>query len=304
MSRPGLLRRATAATLGATCRPTRATALTGAIELGLARRAAAAVIGIRSYRPHANASPRARAWEVRQPTHTTARRSVLTALPLEASPPPALRDDPRSDSSDWLTVVLAPGAPVVTGPGGTPAQQRPHRRRNTLALAGMAAVLAIAFTAFGYQLRPFVHQWSPSHSGHEDPSPTPTLSPSPSPSPSAVVNGDVPEAYLGSWNTTITNATGKNSRSLVVKQGRIGDDILILTADGPTEDGTYHCVFTASLAAVSKDGSELEFGPSAVTSGIPLSSCSPGAPSTLTLERGNTLRRFNSETHEALTYRQ
>ncbi|MGW6214995.1 hypothetical protein [Streptomyces sp. NPDC055109] len=157
----------------------------------------------------------------------------------------------------------------------------------------MAAVLAIAFTAFGYQLRPFVHQWSPSQS----------VSEGPTPSPSAVVSGDVPEAYLGSWNTTITNATGKNSRSLVVKQGRIGDDILILTADDPTEDGTYHCVFTAPLAAASKDGSELEFGPSTVTSGTPLSSCSPGAPSTLTLEGGNTLRRFDSETGEALTYR-
>ncbi|MFF0143075.1 hypothetical protein ACFYRN_42500 [Streptomyces sp. NPDC005227] len=158
----------------------------------------------------------------------------------------------------------------------------------------MAAVLAIAFTAFGYQLRPFLHRWSPSHSVSEDPSPT----------PSAVVSGDVPEAFLGSWNTTISNAAGKNSRSLVVKQGRIGDGILILTADGPTEDGTYHCVFTAPLAAVSKDGSKLEFGPSTVTSGIPLSSCSPGASSTLTLQSDNTLRRFNSETREALTYSQ
>ncbi|MER5381771.1 hypothetical protein ABT040_16030 [Streptomyces sp. NPDC002688] len=156
----------------------------------------------------------------------------------------------------------------------------------------MAAILAIAFTAFGYQLRPFIHQQSPSHSVGDD---------DPSPSPSAVVSGDVPEAYLGSWSTTISNATGKNTRSLVVKQGRIGDDVLILVADGPVESGTYHCVFTAPLAAVSSGG-QLKLGPSTVTSGIPLSSCSPGGPSTLTLESGNTLRRINSKTKDTLTY--
>ncbi|MGW6257005.1 hypothetical protein [Streptomyces sp. NPDC055085] len=303
MSRPRLLRRATAATLGATCRPTRATALTGSVELGLARRAAAAVIGIRSYRPDAETSPRARAWEVRQPTHTTARRSLLTALPLEASPPPALRDHPRSDPSDWLTVVLAPAAPMVTGPDGTPVQQRRRRPRNTLALAAMAAVFGIAFTAFGYQLRPLVHQWSPSHSGHENSTPTPTLSPSPSPSPSAVVNGDVPEAYLGSWNTTIDNETGRNTRALVVKQGSIGDDILILVADGPDgSSGTYHCVFSAPLTAVSKDGSRLTLGPSKVTSGKPLASCASGGASTLTLVSNGSLRRVNSKDGESLAY--
>ncbi|WP_329438177.1 hypothetical protein [Streptomyces canus] len=156
----------------------------------------------------------------------------------------------------------------------------------------MAAVLAIAFTAFGYQLRPFIHQHFPSHGDD----------PSPSASPSAVVSGDVPEAYLGSWRTTISNHDGKNTRSLVIKQGRIGDDVLILVADGPTGSDTYHCVFTAPLTAVSSGGGKLKLGPSTVTSGAPLSSCVPGSSTTLTVGNGHTLRRTNSDNGETLTY--
>src|SRR3954467_12149245 len=117
MSRPGLLRRATPATLrppppgGPPPRPPRPTAWTGAIKLGLARRASAAVIGIRSYRPDAETSPRARAWEVRQPARTTP-RPALTALSStraqtspRAAAPPTLYDDDPADPSAWLTVV-------------------------------------------------------------------------------------------------------------------------------------------------------------------------------------------------------
>ncbi|MGR3872672.1 hypothetical protein ACUXZZ_29455 [Streptomyces graminifolii] len=153
----------------------------------------------------------------------------------------------------------------------------------------MAAVLAIAFTAFGYQLHPFIRQQFPSHSVNGN---------DPSASPSAVVSGDIPEAYLGSWRTTISTAEGRNTRSLVVKQGRIGDYVLILVADGPA----YHCVFTAPLAAVASGGGQVRLGPSILTSGVPKSSCAPGSATTLTLVSGNTLRRTNPETRETLTY--
>ncbi|MGQ4390327.1 hypothetical protein [Streptomyces sp. SAS_270] len=300
MSRPGLLRRAAAATLGATGRPTQTTALTASVELGLARRAAAALIGIRSYRQADNSSSTSRVWEVRRPTGATARRSVLIAPPPQAeagaaaAPPPPLHDDLRADPSAWLTVVLDPAAPVMIGPSGTPARQRQRGPRNTLVLAAMAAVLAIAFTAFGYRLRPFIHQQlsSPSVNGDD-----------PSPSLSAVVSGDVPEAYLGSWRATISNLTGKNTRTLVVKQGLIGDDVAIVVADGPVKSGgIYHCVFTAPLTAVSSDGSQVKLGPSTVTSGVPWSACAPGRTSTLALKSGNTLRRVTSNSIEALTY--
>lgn len=304
MSRPGLLRRAAAAALGATGRPTRPTVLTAPAEVGLARRAAAAAIGARSYRPVGDSSSAARVWEVRRPADAGARRSVLSALPPQADasaasdPRPPLHDASRSDPSAWPTVVLDPSAPVIIGAGGTLSSPRKRGPRHTLALAATAAVLAIAFTAFGYQLRPFIQQ-TPAHSvGGDDPSP----SPSPSLSPSAVAKGDVPSAFLGSWSTTISNASGENTRSLVIKQGRIGDDVLILVADGPNGSGTYHCVFTAPLAAVSSDGGRLKLGPSTVTSGVPMSSCAPGTTSTLTLGGDGTLRRLNSENGESLTY--
>lgn len=299
MSRPGLLRRAAAATLGATRRPTQTTELTASVELGLARRSAAAIIGIRSYRPVDNSASASRVWGVRRPTGVTARRSVFTAPPPQAEADAAagpwlpLHDDFRSDPSDGFVIVLDPDAPLMIGPSGTSAQQRQRGPRHTLALAAMAAVLAIAFTAFGYQLHPFIRQQFPSHSVNGN---------DPSPSPSAVVSGDVPEAYLGSWSTSISNAHGENTRSLVVKQGRIGDDVLILVADGLNSSGTYHCVFTAPLAAVSSGGGQVRLGPSILTSGVPKSSCAPGSTTTLTLGSGNTLRRTNPETRETLTY--
>jgi hypothetical protein len=298
MSRPGLLRRAAAATLGASVRATQTTVLTAPVELGLARRAAAAVIGIRSYGRVDNPRSASRAFEVRRPTAATSDQSPLTAPPpqgearAEAGPrPPHRHDGLRPDPPDWVTFVLDPTAAVVLGSGSTAAEQRQRRPHRVLALAAVAAVLAIAFTAFGYQLRPFIHQQFPAHSVQGD---------DPSSSPTPVVSGDVPQAYLGSWRTTITNSEGDNTRSLVIKQGRVGDDVLLLVADGPATSGTYHCVFTAPLAAVSSAGSELRVGPSTVTSGDP-SICKRGGATTLTLT-GHTLNRTNSENGETLNY--
>ncbi|MFE2297655.1 hypothetical protein ACFXAW_05605 [Streptomyces sp. NPDC059445] len=187
--------------------------------------------------------------------------------------------------SDELTVVLDPATTVAIGrTKGAPQEDR-RTPRHALALTAMAAVLAVAFTVFGYQLRPFIH-------------PQP-LSQTVDPSPSAVVSGDVPASYLGSWHTTIANSTGHHYRSLVIKQGHIDDDVLILVADGPN----YHCVFIAPLTAVSNGGSQLKLGPSAVTSAIPLSACKPAGPSVITLGNKDTLRRAKPENPEdALTY--
>ncbi|WP_190039833.1 hypothetical protein [Streptomyces fructofermentans] len=105
------------------------------------------------------------------------------------------------------------------------------------------------------------------------------------------MSGDVPEAYLGSWTATLANTEGENTRSLVIKQGSIGDDVLILVADGPTGENTYHCVFSAALTAAPSSGTRLELGPSTLTSGTPAASCSPGTASTLTLKDDGTLHR-------------
>lgn len=294
MSRSSLLRRGAAATLGATSHPTRTTVLTPALELRLTRRVAAAVLGIRSYQPAGTPSKTSRLWEVRRPTDDALRLSTVKAPTPQAekdtatSHQPPHHSKPRPDPTSRVTVISDPASPVVIGTNRTPPHQRQHRPRHTLALVAMAAVLAIAFTAFGYQLRPIIHV-EPSHSvGSNEPSPTP------------IVSGDVPEAYLGSWTVTISNAVGKNTRSLVIKQGRIGDDVLILVADGPTTGDTYHCVFTAPLSAA-PSGGRLELGPSTVTSGTPAASCSPGGSSTLTLTSGNALRR-TTDSGETLTY--
>lgn len=125
---------------------------------------------------------------------------------------------------------------------------------------------------------------------------------SPSPSAEASASGTVPAAYLGTWETTIDNATGHNTRRLTIRQGEVGEPVLTLTADGPAGSGTYHCVFQATLTSAPAAGGALEIGPSEVTSGEPLSSCSPGSASEITVLPGGGLRRVNTTSGEALTY--
>ncbi|MER6045113.1 hypothetical protein ABT136_30940 [Streptomyces sp. NPDC001856] len=110
--------------------------------------------------------------------------------------------------------------------------------------------------------------------------------------------GAVPEAYLGTWSATIDNASGVNSRRLTLTQGQVGDDVLKLVADG---DG-YHCEFTADLARQPVDDGPLAIGPSTVTTGKPLSSCTPGAATEVTLLPDGRLQRLNRSTGEKLTY--
>ncbi|MGW3635173.1 hypothetical protein ACWD7F_34405 [Streptomyces sp. NPDC005122] len=120
-------------------------------------------------------------------------------------------------------------------------------------------------------------------------------------SPSAG-GGTVPEAFLGTWDASIDNTTGHNTRRLTIQQGEVGDTVLSLTADGPLGSGTYHCVFQAGLTAAPGAGGPLRIGPSQVSSGEPLSSCTPGAASEVTLLPDGTLRRVNSGSGDALTY--
>ncbi|MGV4888718.1 serine/threonine-protein kinase [Streptomyces viridosporus] len=123
----------------------------------------------------------------------------------------------------------------------------------------------------------------------------------PSTTPSA--DGTIPTAYLGSWSTTIDNASGQHSRRLTVRQGEVGDTVLSLVADGPTGNGTYHCVFEARLTGVTGSGDRLEIGPSSVTVGQPRSACTPGTASEVTLLPDGSLRRVNTGNGEQLTYR-
>ncbi|WLQ42242.1 protein kinase [Streptomyces laculatispora] len=198
-------------------------------------------------------------------------------------------------------------------PTGTqPPAPEPARRRTgwTVALVAIAVLVAIGAGGSVYALM--------NDSGHPTASPKHSTTPSPkddsadsdadsgSPSPDDGENGDedgVPEAYLGTWSSGIDNAVGHSTRELVIQQGGAGDTVLSLTAEGPTDaGGTYRCVFEAELTdAVTGEG-PLRIGPSTVTLGEPMSSCTPGGPTTLTLLPDGTLSRENTDTGERLTY--
>ncbi|WP_319666099.1 hypothetical protein [Streptomyces scabiei] len=120
--------------------------------------------------------------------------------------------------------------------------------------------------------------------------------------PSAPAAGEVPEEYLGTWDSSIDNATGHHTRRLVIQQGEVGDTVLLLTADGPTKaSGTYHCVFTAELTSAPTADGPLHIGPSTVTVAEPPSACTPGTASTVNLLPDDRLRRVNVD-GEKLTY--
>ena len=129
------------------------------------------------------------------------------------------------------------------------------------------------------------------------PGPTATTG-KPSPSATPTSDGAVPGGYLGTWNASIDNATGHNTRQLTIRQGKVGSPVLTLVADGPG----YHCEFTADLAQEPGGESPLAIGASTVTSGKPLSSCNPGSATEITLLSDTTLERVNTSNGEKLTY--
>ncbi|MFE4641460.1 serine/threonine protein kinase, partial [Streptomyces sp. NPDC056730] len=137
--------------------------------------------------------------------------------------------------------------------------------------------------------------------------PTPSADPSskpsaaPSPSEEETKKGDVPTEYLGTWTAAVDTSTGGGSRELVIEQGEVGATVLSLTVDGPPGDGTYHCVFAAPLASAPSPDEPLRIGPSTVTTGEPMSSCTPGSPTELTIEPDGSLRRVTTS-GESLTY--
>ncbi|MER7724723.1 serine/threonine-protein kinase [Streptomyces sp. NPDC096323] len=209
-------------------------------------------------------------------------------------------------------------------PAGTqPPAPAPARRGvgSTVALVVIAVLVAVGAGGSVYALmndRGADTTASPTRSA--DPSPTTDASNSPSqdssqdPSSSPETDdrnggeeqdgeGPVPEAYLGTWSGSIDNASGHSSRQLVIRQGEVGDSVLTLTAEGPLDTGgTYRCVFQADLATEPSDGEPVSIGPSTVTEGEPMTSCTPGSSTTLTLLPDGTLSRVNTDSGEKLTY--
>ncbi|MFI7236498.1 serine/threonine-protein kinase [Streptomyces cyaneofuscatus] len=134
---------------------------------------------------------------------------------------------------------------------------------------------------------------------------TPTPGPSPSASGNTAGNDDggVPGDYLGTWSASLPGDRGASTRKLTIRQGDVGDQVLSLTAEGPLALGaTYHCEFTAPLAARPRDGDPVLIGPSTVSVGRPAASCSPGKATELTLLPDGTLRRATTGSGESLIY--
>ncbi|MFE6764031.1 protein kinase [Streptomyces sp. NPDC057689] len=215
-----------------------------------------------------------------------------------------------------------PGATPPYGPGYPAGTQHPApvpepARRgsgSTIALIVVAVLVALGAGGSVYALMNDkdgtptagpTHSAGPSPTKAVDESPSPDVSPDPSPSDDGVngEEGGVPEGYLGSWSGSIDNATGHSTRELVIHQGEAGDTVLTLTAEGPLDSGgTYRCVFEAPLTAEAAEGESVRIGPSTVTEGEPAASCTPGAPTTLTLLPDGSLSRENTSNGEKLTY--
>ncbi|MET7567662.1 protein kinase [Streptomyces sp. NPDC005492] len=196
--------------------------------------------------------------------------------------------------------------PYGPGPYTEPGQEARRNGRSTMLLVVVALVVALGAGGSVYALMKGGGDSGRTTTGSgggatsaapTTPGPT-TAEPSPTDSPSPTGEGAVPSGYLGTWNTSIDNSTGHNTRQLTIRQGKVGDPVLTLIADGPG----YHCEFSADLAQQPGGESPLAIGPSTVTSGKPLSTCNPGAATEITLLSGSTLERVNTSSGEKLTY--
>jgi hypothetical protein len=229
-----------------------------------------------------------------------------------AGPPAGYAQGSTPPYGPGAAPAYGPGATPPYGPGAAPRAPEPERRsgRSTAALVAVALVVALGAGGSVYALMKGGTDDdgkapTPTTGAPTTPGPDPTRSPDPvseSPTTKAPKDGGIPEKYLGTWNGSIDNATGHNTRRLVIQQGKAGDTVLSLTADGPAGSGTYHCVFRADLAETPTDGGPLKIGPSEVVVGEPASSCSPGGSSEVTLLPDGRLRRVITDSGQELTY--
>ncbi|MBT2507563.1 protein kinase [Streptomyces sp. ISL-98] len=240
-----------------------------------------------------------------------ARAGGVHAMPTvvsAAGPPPALarpQAPPPAPRGHYGYPV--PPHYVYQSPSPEPP---PRTTRSTVALIAVALVVALAAGGSVYAFmnsggsdtdgRTDNRNGSPTPSSGGDESATPSADSSPTPEQG---DGAVPTAYLGTWSGGLDSSEGYSTRRLTLQQGQVGDTVLSLTADGPMKGGgTYHCVFQAKLAAAPSGDAPLRIGPSKVVVGEPMTACTPGAASEVSLLPDGRLRRVNSTSGEALTY--
>lgn len=249
---------------------------------------------------------------------------TLVAGQTPPTPPPAYghphQPQPQPPAHGYAPPGYHPYGLGSTPPYGPPPYgppQDPSRRgRSTALLIAVALVVALGAGGSVYALMSGDDDGNRADGG---PTHTTTAAASHNPGPSTdgsapttdadrpttdtptTQDGAIPTAYVGTWATTIDNASGVHTRRLTIQQGEVGDTVLTLVADGPAGNGTYHCVFEADLSTAPDADGPLSIGPSTVTVG-PATSCAPGAPTTVTLLPNGSLRRVNNDNGESLTY--
>ncbi|MFJ2555436.1 MULTISPECIES: serine/threonine-protein kinase [unclassified Streptomyces] len=257
--------------------------------------------------PMSRMSPHAPAAHPAPPAPTTNDQRTVPP-PLAPAPPPA-------------SPYGYPGPPPQAGYGyphtgyGSPAPaQEPAARsvRGTIALIAVAVVVAIGAGGSVYAVMrgdgmkkndtaPVTDTASPGSDVNTQPPNPDSSTGAGSPSSPSGTAGKIPAEYLGTWNGSADSGSGDSSRTLVIRQGGPGDNVLTLTVKGPANGATYHCVFEAPLATAPAADGPLRIGPSEVTTGEPMSSCTPGAATELTILPDGGLRRVTT-TGESLTY--
>ncbi|MFE9722338.1 serine/threonine-protein kinase [Streptomyces sp. NPDC005794] len=225
---------------------------------------------------------------------------AVHGLPTSVGPPaPARRRTPPPSY----------GFPQQSGPaqgygyGPTPpygpsaarsAAPAPERRRGAGPVLLLVAVALLVAVGAGWGVYAFMR--------NGDGGPTASPGGAGSTADGSSPDGAVPSGFLGTWSG-IVDGGGSSTRRLVVQQGEVGDTVLSLTAEGPLDTGgTYRCVFQADLEGEPSSEGPVRIGPSRVTEGEPMSSCTPGEPTALTLLPDGTLHREITATGKSLTY--
>ncbi|MFB7494650.1 protein kinase [Streptomyces sp. NPDC056161] len=189
------------------------------------------------------------------------------------------------------------------GPGPDPKRERRGGRASVLLVAiALVAALAAGGTVYAVLNQGAADEHARGGTGTTAPpdSGRPTTGAPPS---SGSADGAVPTAYLGTWTASIENAAGHNTRELTIEQGKVGESVLTLVADGPSDGGgTYHCVFRAELTEQPGGEGPLRIGPSTVATAEPASSCTPGSATEISLLPDGRIRRTTQSSGETLTY--
>ncbi|MFI0978333.1 protein kinase [Streptomyces sp. NPDC021093] len=222
---------------------------------------------------------------------------------------------PRApDPYGYSTPPGSYGYPYQGGPPGSGAPEPPPRSsRSTLALIAVALVVAIGAGGSVYAImqggdgdkQPVgagAPSNQPSTQGSTSPSGGPTVSDTPSGpgSGTPTTSGTVPSGFLGTWQGTVGGDAGTSSRGLTLRQGENGDTVMSLTADGPTGNGSYHCLFEAELTSATPPDGPIHLGPSRVVIG-PAATCTPGRESELVLLPDGRMRRTTAD-NKSVTY--